>query len=784
MPLAPRVGTKVTSLQDWGSDMAKIAIQGGARVTAYTMTGPTAGTVGVNSTAFTVTLGAGKLTGSVTITPADGGASGTFAPTSVNLTNTARSATFTYDAAGTGTKTISVTNTKNLTNPGTIAYVASAAVSPVTAYTMTGPTTGLVGVASSIFRVTLGTGTLSGLVVVTPDDSSAGGTFTPPAVNLTNTARTATFTYTSSAAATDTISVTNNSTLVDPSPISYVASAVAVPATTYTLTGPSSGVVGSPSANFTVHLASGTLAGTATVTPNDGGNGGTFMPPSVGLTFASPLAIFTYTAASSGLHLIATTNNAGLSNPSPLSYTSASIGGHPYYVAPIATHGTGTFLDPWGIPDLYNPVTFAVGPAMTTPVAGDTVYFRDGDYQVNTQPTNAFQRVLLFLTHSGVAGNPITLSKYPGETPVFHLNSGMASLFGTSLGQNSIGDLNYIRYLGLTIIITATFDNPATPGFTNSPRAFSMGGNNNEIGWCSITGCDVTTGDNHEGIFFSGGFNGTDNWVHDNEISGFTSAGNSHNSSGIKVYSGKVLLVEHNYVHDNTCGIYDKAAPGTTGSPPDGTHSTTYRENYVINNNLVGWLGTNQGSQAAYLVYDNVIGNTIQVSGYQTGSQFYNNLLLYLGTGPGPTVHGYIGFQGLDPQFYKGLLWNNVLNCNAISGPAQTQVAAFYSGFNTFTVGQPTSPILYMDYNVYTAASWYVFIGLEMNLATMQGQGFEINSTQVADLLAVYNDLTNYVLKTAYRTAGRYGDPVGPRVPIGPTGGIMDLSLYGPGAMP
>ena len=79
-------------------------------MTTYTLYGPISGAVGQASGNFTVTLGSGTLSGTVVITPADGGAGGTFRPTSVSLTNSDRSGTFTYTPAAAGSDTISTTN--------------------------------------------------------------------------------------------------------------------------------------------------------------------------------------------------------------------------------------------------------------------------------------------------------------------------------------------------------------------------------------------------------------------------------------------------------------------------------------------------------------------------------------------------------------------------------------------------------------------------------------------------------------------------------------------------
>jgi hypothetical protein len=92
-------------------------------------------------------------------------------------------------------------------------------------------------------------------------------------------------------------------------------------ATATTLSGPSSGTTGVPSSNFTVG-ANGTITGTVTVTPNDGGAGGTFAPTSVAISSGTPTATFTYTPASTGVKVISTTNDGGLSNPASINYTS------------------------------------------------------------------------------------------------------------------------------------------------------------------------------------------------------------------------------------------------------------------------------------------------------------------------------------------------------------------------------------------------------------------------------------------------------------------------------
>jgi len=91
-----------------------------------------------------------------------------------------------------------------------------------------------------------------------------------------------------------------------------------VAATAYTLSGPASGTVNVASSNFTVTPVGGPFTGT--ITPTDGGAGGTFAPASLTWTAASDAKTFTYTPATVGIHTIAATNSGGLSNPSGVDY--------------------------------------------------------------------------------------------------------------------------------------------------------------------------------------------------------------------------------------------------------------------------------------------------------------------------------------------------------------------------------------------------------------------------------------------------------------------------------
>ena len=94
------------------------------------------------------------------------------------------------------------------------------------------------------------------------------------------------------------------------------------PATSYTLTGPTASVTGSASSNFTL-TPNGVFTGT--ITPSDGGGGGTFTPASRTWTASSAAQTFTYTAASNGKHTISAADSGSLTDPASLVLVSGTV---------------------------------------------------------------------------------------------------------------------------------------------------------------------------------------------------------------------------------------------------------------------------------------------------------------------------------------------------------------------------------------------------------------------------------------------------------------------------
>lgn len=165
----------------------------------------------------------------ITATLSDGSASpvsSTYTGATGNIDNTVAHIIFAAGSSG-QTLTIEIENTggDQYSTFSGAAVAAGAAPDPATAVIVTGPTSGLVGVASGNFTVSAD-GAISGDLEVTP--SAATGTFTPTSVTINSGSPTGTFTYTPASAGAKTISFDNDGGLTDPADKTYTAvSAVA-----------------------------------------------------------------------------------------------------------------------------------------------------------------------------------------------------------------------------------------------------------------------------------------------------------------------------------------------------------------------------------------------------------------------------------------------------------------------------------------------------------------------------------------------------------------------------
>lgn len=400
-----------------------------------------------------------------------------------------------------------------------------------------------------------------------------------------------------------------------------------------------------------------------------------------------------------------------------------------YYLAPASGSGSGTFDEPFGLDDLPRSDTSYCELSSTAFEAlepGDYLYFRAGQYEFAGCDGDYYATGYVRPARSGTAEAPITFSAYPGET---------VELTRVGGGQPAMGNdgADYVRFIGFTVDFGLG----------------RFGGTGCEVAYNEIRGTYVDTSDNHDGIRIE---NAVGIWVHHNVVRDVT--GNSQNSAGIKLYDTTDCLIEDNYIHGNTAGVFDKDS---------GIHNT-YRRNYLTGNDTQ-WYGNNQDQVASPRIYENVIDGEVSLHYLTNGAEVHDNLIR------GTTLAG--AWAG---ETWNSHLWNNVVISHA------GQVTAYYENQHAFSTAEPDPHLRYMDYNVYDASPEYRFGEYSGNPSTftlsgMQGMGFELSS-QVAS--GVYQDEVSYQLTTTWQTAGRNGDAVGPD----DVASIIDVSRYGPSARP
>jgi len=275
-----------------------------------TFTGPSSGNVNSASTNFTVTPDV-AINGSITITPTGAGSSG-LSPTVLTFSNSAVAQTFTITPLTSGSITLTVTNSVGLNNPAALTYTANAVVPTVPGIGTAVPNNAQAYVAFTA-PSSDGGATITGYTATsTPGSFTGTGTTSPITVTgLTNGTG-----YTFTVHATNSVGNSSESSASN-SVTPYVA------ATSFTLTGPSTGNVRSASTNFIV-TPDAIFDGTITITPT--GVGSTGLDPVV-LTFAhtSTAQTFTITPIESGAITLTPTNSGTLSNPANLTYTASAV---------------------------------------------------------------------------------------------------------------------------------------------------------------------------------------------------------------------------------------------------------------------------------------------------------------------------------------------------------------------------------------------------------------------------------------------------------------------------
>ena len=251
-----------------------------------------------------------------------------------------------------------------------------------TDYTVSGPGSGYVYAASTVFTVTKSAGTFTGSTTITVSDGGQGGTITaasyctgsgiaPVTLIPTGGQSTCTFTYTPATTGSLALSLTGAGMSGSNSlPVSYTSNPITITNTCVSYTG----IVGSASSTCTISVSGTTFNGSRSITLTDSGEyfGGTFTP-STGSPFTSSGTVtpasassFTYTYTPSttvGARIITVTNNFLGANPANVTYTATS--------GDVCTF-TAKASGPYNSASTWTP-SGCTGGGHTTPTTGDTV---------------------------------------------------------------------------------------------------------------------------------------------------------------------------------------------------------------------------------------------------------------------------------------------------------------------------------------------------------------------------------------------------------------------------
>lgn len=364
--------------------------------------------------------------------------------------------------------------------------------------------------------------------------------------------------------------------------------------------------------------------------------------------------------------------------------------------------------------------------AATVLRAGDTVRVAEGTYNVGASPNWASPAV--GPAHAGTADAPITFRACPGHRVTIETSGGQAAI-----GSNR----DYVVWEGFVVDMA-----------NRMKGIIIFGARGCVIRNCEVQGNYVDSGDNHDGIRIE---RAPDCRIHHNVIHGIKGGG--PNSAGIKVYSKglKNVIVEDNYIHDNTAGVMDK----------DFGVDNTYRRNYFTGNRL-DFYGNNQGGPGRYYIHDNVFDGKLDLHGGNTGTEVHDNLFRS-GTLVGAWAGGVTDTK----------VWNNIVISQARS------IMACENKRQSLT-----SALAFMDFNLYDAQPKYDF-GVytpdrqRFSLEQMRAKGFEENSHIVSSSSDVFEDETSYRLLPRWRRAGRRRDSPGPNdIAL-----VLDISRYGPAAV-
>lgn len=259
-----------------------------------------------------------------------------------------------------------------------------------------------------------------------------------------------------------------------------------------------------------------------------------------------------------------------------------------YYVSPTGSDSNaGTLSAPWK----------TVQHAFSSIQAGDTVYFRGGQYPATCSPAPCYSQTL---EASGTSTSLITFTNYPGEVAVIQGDTKIGQYSGYSCVATSTC-VAYVLFQGTPVLGPGLVFEGSTADGNEDPIDVES---SHDV---TLDHVEIRDGDYHAGLYQYNGYNikVTNCYIHDNGVSG---SNLDHGIYWDKTTGGGSLIAN--------CLIEGNAAQGIAlydSSDSTQPSQVTVEENTIVNN---GNYGINlYGSNEA--IVNNVLFNNSQPTGNQ-----------------------------------------------------------------------------------------------------------------------------------------------------------------------
>ena len=343
---------------------------------------------------------------------------------------------------------------------------------------------------------------------------------------------------------------------------------------------------------------------------------------------------------------------------------------------------------------------------MAYAVAGDTVYFRGGDYDPGNGP--GFGVPAMNPANSGTAGNPIIFMGYPGETAVIHESSGT----DISGSEPSIGGYNrdYIVWDGFTLI-----RDKETGYGASSIVNFDMCNN------CVVRNCDiggVTPHMDHTNGVLISVLNSRYVYIYNNRLHDMAGASNPVESP---VNTGAMWIFDYDHIYVYNNDMYNLRNGVQMKDRPDYV--------YIYNNhiwNCSGWainaIHQDSVSDTDVIIYQNIIRDCgVALNSTDPATPLLYNIRFYNNTVYNSSISGTLAILG-KPGYYphrNSEIFNNIIY------NASDDNHGLVTYYNIIPEQMPS----YADYNVYFG-----------------GGHWDLNTSDAG--AAVYNNLAEWRVAT------------------------------------